>query len=408
MRSESTFPTSLPQLIELLRSRGIAGELIRGSAGSLAVKVGSIALKFAAGVVLARLLGPEGYGVYTYAFTIVTILAVPTQLGLPNLIVRFVAQYQVQERWRMLRGLLKRANLVVLLLSISIITLAGGITGYVYEGVQHEKALTMFWALGLLPLLALGELRGAALRGLRHLILGLIPEKVVRWGVLALLTLLGYFFVWDGTLRPSQAMMLHAFSALLAYSLGAWWLVKRFPRSAQKVEPKYEMSEWLSVSLPFLLTGGMQILNNRLDILILAGFWDDAEVGIYEVAVQVSFLISLGLSAVNMLVGPYFSRFYNEGDQLRLQKLVSAAVGLSIITALPALLLLLGFGSQVLDWVFGADYTRGYSALVLLCFGQFSHVASGSVGLLLNMTEREWLTLKGVAIATTLRSEERL
>jgi len=399
---EFNIPTSLVELVEVVRSRGITGELIRGSAGSLTVKIGNIALKLAAGVTLARLLGPEGYGVYTYAFTIITVLAIPTQLGLPNLIVRFVAQYQVKERWGMLRGLLRRANQIVLLISILVIGVAGGIIWYIYGGAISEQALTLFWALGLLPLLALGELRSAALRGLRHVLLGLIPGKVARWGVLTLLTLAGYFTFWGGALRPSQVMMLHTFSALLAFLLGAWWLARHFPRSAQQIEPTYEMSKWIGVSLPFLFTGGMQILNNRLDILILGWFWKDAEVGIYEVAVQTSLLVGLGLSASNMLVGPYFSRFYNEGNRSRLQKLVSAAVGLSTLTALPALLLLLGFGPYVLGWVFGADYVRGYYPLVLLCLGQFSHVASGSVGLLLNMTGHERLTLKGVAVATAM------
>jgi O-antigen/teichoic acid export membrane protein len=195
-------------------------------------------------------------------------------------------------------------------------------------------------------------------------------------------------------------MMFHGLAALVAFLLGAWWLYIHLPTPVKMFESKFETSEWIRVALPFLLTGGMQIMNNRLDILVVSWFWPDAEVGIYEVAVQVSMLIGLGLSATNMLVGPYLSRYYSENKTKVLQKIVSAAVTFSTVLALPPLLVLVGFGDVVLEIVFGKEYARGYAALVLLCFGQFSHVVSGSVGFLLNMTGHERITLRGVSAAT--------
>ena len=36
-------------------------------------------------VLLARTLGPEGYGVYAFFFALVSFLAIPAQIGMPNL-----------------------------------------------------------------------------------------------------------------------------------------------------------------------------------------------------------------------------------------------------------------------------------------------------------------------------------
>ena len=46
---------------------------------------------FGVGLILARSLGPEGYGIYGTVIAIVAILAVPGQLGLPILATREVA-----------------------------------------------------------------------------------------------------------------------------------------------------------------------------------------------------------------------------------------------------------------------------------------------------------------------------
>ena len=71
--------------------------LLRGGAGSLAIKLGSVGLSFAVAVQLARVLGPDGYGVYALVFAIVTVLTVPTQLGVPQLVIRETARAQAGE-----------------------------------------------------------------------------------------------------------------------------------------------------------------------------------------------------------------------------------------------------------------------------------------------------------------------
>jgi O-antigen/teichoic acid export membrane protein len=43
-------------------------------------------------VLLARMLGAEGYGIYAYAFALVTLLAMPAKAGLPQLVVRETAR----------------------------------------------------------------------------------------------------------------------------------------------------------------------------------------------------------------------------------------------------------------------------------------------------------------------------
>jgi O-antigen/teichoic acid export membrane protein len=60
------------------------------------------------------------------------------------------------------------------------------------------------------------------------------------------------------------------------------------------------------------------------------------------------------------------------------------------------------WGKVLLEWVYGAEYGAAHTALIILCVGQLFNVAAGSVHLLLNMTNLEHETVRGVAYAAAI------
>jgi O-antigen/teichoic acid export membrane protein len=208
-----------------LRSR-----LIRGGAGSLAIKLGSVALQFAVAVELARVLGPDGYGVYALVFAIVTVLAVPTQLGLPQLVIRETARAHADAQWGRLRGLWRWSNLVVWASSGGIALLGLAAVWTFDEHISQTVVYTLIAGFALVPLIALGNLRGAALRGLRHVVAGLLPEQILRPGLLVLLLLAAVALFPTQPVTPAVAMALHALAAALAFAVGAALLALLRPR----------------------------------------------------------------------------------------------------------------------------------------------------------------------------------
>jgi len=60
------------------------------------------------------------------------------------------------------------------------------------------------------------------------------------------------------------------------------------------------------------------------------------------------------------------------------------------------MLALAGFGQAFLGW-FGAGFSTGQGAMIVLCFGQWVNVALGPVALLLTMTGHERDALVGIA-----------
>lgn len=186
----------------LLRSR-----LVREGGWSFALKGVNTGLMFLATVLLTRLMGAEGYGIYAYAYALITLLAMPAHAGLPDLVMRETARGLVQKRPDVVKGAWHWAGRVVAGLSLVVALIAGPFLVAWQGGLSSPRGQTMAWALALVPLIALGNLRGASLRGLQRIVAGQLPEFFLRPGLFLLL--LGAMALWfPGRLSAPLAMTL--------------------------------------------------------------------------------------------------------------------------------------------------------------------------------------------------------
>lgn len=366
---------------------------------SMLLMIVSTLLTALTAVFLARLLGPKGYGVYAFAFSLITVLAIPSQLGLPQLVVRETAKAQVNKDWGALRGLWRWSSLSVWLFSF--IVAGGALAAMLLFGGEIDAAQrqTFLWGLVLIPVIALGNIRGAALRGLHRVIKGQLPEFVLRPGLFLLLILVGLYVV-GVTIEPGTAMMLHAAAASAAFVIGAYILYReRPPELSLKPAPIYQHRDWALSAVPLAAIGALTLINSNTDILMLGFMGSKHDVGIYKVVVTGSNLIIFGLQAINMVVAPQFSRLYSQNKLDDLQKMVTSSSRAIMIIALPTVIAVVLFGKPVLGLVFGHEYRDGYWPLVILGLGQLFNAFFGSVSMLLNMTNNERQTIKGVAVA---------
>jgi len=395
----SSISSNLKDLLGLAKGNGLKAHLVRGAAGSFGLKIAFTGLAFLASVLLARILGPSGYGVYAYAMTLVTLLAIPAELGLRQLAVRQLARYQVDEQWGLMRGLLVRGNQAVLAASLGLAALAATIA-WLLRDYYTTQALVTFWiALVGLPLLALSRLREAALRGLRHVILGQVPEMLLRYGVFLLALGLGVVAWGTDWLGPAQAMAVHVGALAVAFLVGAIALLRKTPGQVKTATPAVEHRTWLSSTLPFMFIGGMQIINSRADIVMLGFFRPAEQIGAYRVATQVAILVAFPLQAMNMVVAPQFARVWQQGDRRRLQQVTTWNARAVAALSLPLAVGFIVAGDILIGTLFGAAFAAAAWPLAILCCGQAVNAGVGSVGLLLNATGHERQAAYAVALA---------
>lgn len=384
----------------MLKGDGLRAQILRGGMGSVVVKVAALGFSLMVAVVLARTLGPEGYGIYSYTFALISVLAIPAQFGLPSLVIRETAKAHAKQQWGLMRGIWRWSNGVTLLLSGCLALLAGVAAWLWSDNFTDVQKATFMWGIFLIPLISLGNLRGAALRGLRHIVAGLLPEFVIRPALFLLALLVSGWVLGGAVLTPAYAMALHVAAAASAFGIGAVLLWKARPQPFRETTASIRQSrDWLKAALPMAVIAGMSVVNTQADIIMLGLFSTKEDVGIYRVAATGASLVSFGLVAISMVTLPYFARFYARDDMAAFRNLATTSARAMFAMALPAAILFVFFGDSLLKFVFGEGYVDAYMPLILLAIAHLIHAAFGTVGPLLNMTGHEKKTAKSIVIA---------
>ena len=380
------------------RPGSLGATLVKGVVGTAGVKVAQAGLTFATAALLAQILGPARYGIFSLVLAFVAMLAIPSELGIPGLAVRELAVTNARKDWDHMRGFIVWSHRLVAMTCAFLITAGAACLLLWGDRLSPAKLSCMWLGLILVPVISFGALRDAMLRGLRKVVLGQLSQQVFR-PALFLVLLLIYLHGDDGARSPVVVMSLHITSVALAFCIGLFLFLRVRPVELSNARSKFKGAAWLKSSIPFGLAAALQLINGRTDVLTLGFFRTDAEIGIYRVASQMAAVVVFALLAVNMTQGPHIAHLFSKGDMQMLQRMVTRSAQAVMMFALPVVLVIVIFGEFIIRTVFGPEYESAYIPLVILCVGQLVNASIGSVGNLLNMTGHERDTTKSILVA---------
>jgi O-antigen/teichoic acid export membrane protein len=376
----------------------LGASLVKGVVGTAGVKVAQAAITFVSAAILAQILGPARYGIFTLVLAFVALLTIPSELGIPGLAVREIAVTNAHKDWEQMRGFIVWSHRLVAVTCSLLIAVGAAcllIWGDLFTPVKRS---CMWLGLILVPVLSFGALRDAMLRGLRKVVLGQLPQQVIRPAIFLAL-LLAYLHVETGAHSPVVVMSLHIASVVLAFCFGLFFFLRARPPELSGSRSKYNGAVWLKSSIPFGLSAALQLINGRTDVLTLGFFRTDAEIGIYRVASQMAAVVVFALLSINIIQGPHIAHLFSKGDMQMLQKMINRSAQATMLFALPVVFVIVVFGQLIINTVFGHEYGSAYVPLVILCVGQLVNASMGSVGALLNMTGHERDTTRSILIA---------
>ena len=346
--------------------------------------------------ILARVLGPADFGVYTFVASLVLLAGIPTQLGLPSLLVREVSRATHEEDWPRLRGLIRFSNIVVLVMSVIGIAVILIITTDRRWSPVTDRGVVIA-ALPLLPLTALGNVRGAVLAGMGRVVWGQIPELVVRPGLLVIA--LGSCILLGYPLGPQTAMVFNSAAALCTVVIGVVVIHSLAPSNLSLAQPQFETRAWTRTLLPLSLISGLQMIRSQIDILLLGFLVSDADVGIFKIGATIALQVTFALGLVNAVLAPKIVPLRAKRDYAGLRALMRQGTKISLVTALPLALILVLFGREILRVAFGPQYVAAYGIMVVLTLAQCVYAAAGAVGILLTMSGNERELMIGIVVA---------
>lgn len=353
-------------------------------------------------ILLARMLGLEGYGVYIFALALVHILGMPAQMGLPTLIMRQVAVYRAQQDWSQLRAIIVWAVGFIAVTSLAIAIVALGymllVDNLVWSNLETRGLYVA--ALVLVFVLALMSLSRAVLAGFERIITAAMPDSVIRPVLLLTSVLCIGFFV---ELSPSVAMMLHAAAALCAL-MWAVLAIGKLEISASCADVGFKTKDWLKSLWPLTLISGAAMINSRLDIAMLGALSDTRSVGIYDIGLRFAGLLMLAQSILNGIVAPKVARLNAQGARAELQDMLVVACRISFTAAVVGLIAIWLAGGPVIQILFGPEFTPSLRVAFIASIGYVFNTGAGAVAVLLNMTGNEGTTAKIILVSAILNT----
>ncbi len=352
-----------------------------GWAGVLSL-VGA-AIRYGNNIILTRLLGAKLYGLYALANTVVTVVTVPSALGLPMSLVHFLASSTERGEWGRLRWMVKASFRAVLFSSllgaVLVLALAPWASRVIF---QKDGLLLPLSGLALaLPLLALYLVCAGGLQGLRFIRGKVFIERIAHPLVFTVLLLVGgYFF---RSIEYVLACFFIAAAAVLA--LGFFWLRRRMSGLPQSPFPGTAWRELLGFSTPLMFMNFLNFFILWSDILVMGMFRPAAEVGIYAIASRLATGVNMPTDSLGASLAPSFSSLTGRQDVEGLRRLFHTSTRwIFLLSSFAGLGLALG-GHAILG-IFGPEFQKGYAALCLLAGGQVVTALFGANGTLITMT----------------------
>lgn len=356
-------------------------EILGGTFISMTLKIVGAVLTFIFSIVLARKLGAGGAGDFFLALTVITISSVLGRMGLDSSLLRFTAANAAMDDWIGIKGLyskgIKLALVSSILFSIGVFSLSPWIAENIFNKPGFSITLRGM-TIAIVPM-SLILLHAYLLKGLTRIRDSILVESVGT----PLVTLL-LFFVFFRRFNSATAVYAYVTGTILTaiYSILRW---QSATKRMRKLKGEFDTRTLLRSCLPLYWFAIMVLIINWTSILMLGIWAGSKDVGIFGIASRSATLSSLVLFAVNSIAAPKFASLYKKGDMATLSAVARSTNRIMIVVAAPILL----FCVAAPEWVmglFGNEFRKGSTALIILSIGQFVNVSTGSVGYLLVMS----------------------
>lgn len=154
----------------------------------------------------------------------------------------------------------------------------------------------------------------------------------------------------------------------------------------------------LGYSYPLALSNILVALGLQVDTLMLGLLGTTKEVGYFGVALKVSFISSKIITAFSLVFTPVIADLWHQSRAAELNSLFITVTRWIFTLSFPFFLIMMMFAGPVMR-VFGAGFTAGTIALIVLAVGQLINSATGAAGVMVIMSGRSKLELANVTTA---------
>jgi O-antigen/teichoic acid export membrane protein len=369
----------------------------------LAVGTGTIAFGSSAGklllylynVLLARLLGPESFGVYFLAYTIIFNGTDIVTLINTNTTMRFAGVYFHQGDARRLKGLttlsVATAALVGFIGALAL-TLAGDWAATsLFRKPELGTSLPYFaWTLVLLgsQRIAASTLIAIGRPGLQVLLVDVLSPLILLASLPVIL--------WQGVDPLIGASIAYPLSVGISLLVVLLVLTRRSAFLGSVADlPRSKIVEYSGV---VYLMSNFNNLTRWADVLLVGYFLTGTEGGIYAAALQFSLMNTLLIKSFDAVFGPVSATLFSSRRINELRETFVLSTKWSVMFTLPFLIVAAVAGDRVLTLFYGPEYAEGHVVMAILVFGTVIQAATMGASRILTTSNNERRELLNVVM----------
>ena len=382
--------------------------LKRSAIATLLIQVLQTSMVLGTSILMARVGGEHDFGVYSLVFTWINILSIFAVGGFDDLLTRELPPLHDRQDYPKIKETLIWISKGTLLVNVLLLSLFAIVVNFTPWFGLNTYAWYFNVALLSVPMFVLMHTAQAAMRGLHESGRGQTAEKIIKPLVILLALLLFYALGW--ILNDALFTLVSVLSFAVAAAVSCWILfrfLKQLSAASANIQPS-EISvlhkhTWPKACLYFAFLGLLQALATRTDILFLGNFYPAKPelVGYYNVALKFAEFTLIPFVMMNTISAPLFAQLHAEGRHEELQAVYTRTTRWQFILTIPAVGFFFLFGPYVTNWLYGAAFTEGTTALYILCAGQLFYAFFGPAGYLLMMTgyERQTAICLSISLA---------
>ncbi|MGC8671835.1 MAG: oligosaccharide flippase family protein [Candidatus Micrarchaeia archaeon] len=347
------------------KMQSLGKRLVSTGAGVLLGNFSGFVIGLVTIIVVARLLGPSGYGTYTIAVSYYLLIDAASSYGFGQFLNKHLIQYSDNKK-----KLLETASSgLILSLAFGVLTMGIGLgVGFVIASAYAKAGIT-FFSLALASLVILfavpfGSMTGAliGLGKAKLMAIATIIENSVQLVAGILLIILGY--------GANGAVAGIVLGYLCGFVYGAYAIFKffGFGNFLKALPSKSSLSYAFRFSMPLAITNIMGSSVTQFSALLLGIYVTSALVGNYGIATRSTFALNALYATFYLTLLSGFS-FVIANDRKHVARAYSSLMLYSLVVSLPFLVFIAALSKPIVFLLFSSRYAYAPLYLSLIALG---------------------------------------
>jgi len=357
------------------------------AASAFSLRILGALLQFFFTLLLARLYGASGIGIFTITLSILVVSSTIVRWGLDQTALKLVAANLHSKHYANIHTVIAYATRFIVITGFAfsaVLMLLSDWFAIIFFGDASMAKVILLMSAAITPL-SLTTLFAEALRGLKF-----ITTYTLLHGVLIPFLSIIFIFISRYWLNDIMAGAAAYFSASLIVTLIAILLwhkhssalipvVHRKTISSQDIQTTANSLSWISILL---------IAMTYTETFILGIFQTDKSVGLYATSLRLVLVLNLIITGFNSILAPNFASLYQQKKLSEIQSMARHAILIMLVISLPVLIIYITFPGQILS-IFGTEFESASPALIILSFGHLINILSAPMGIIMQMTGQE-------------------